>query len=140
MTGLTVKIVTEFIARFLYGPMQFRFFVQPLIALALGVRDGVSDSRSDSPPFIWALLYHPDVRSGAFRSALKRMQGPILFASVLDAVAQYLMFRHVRPFAAVLVGTLLMGVPYSVARGVANRIRSKRLADRISPVPAPYKN
>jgi len=140
MAGWVVQIVTELIARISYGPMQFRFILQPVFATALGVRDGISDSRSDSPPFIWGLLYHPDVRSVAFRSALKRMRGPILVASLMDAVAQYLMFRHVRPLTAILVGTLLMGVPYSVARGLANRIRSKRPTQRLSPLPSRYKN
>ncbi len=47
---------------------------------------------------------------------------------MLDGIAQYIMFGHVRPLTALLVGSTLMFVPYSAARGLSNRIRSRRSA------------
>jgi hypothetical protein len=40
----------------------------------------------------------------------------------MDMVAQYLIFHQVRPFWAVVVGTLVMCLPYSASRSVTNQI------------------
>jgi hypothetical protein len=133
------RLLSELVDRVANGPMQFRFIVQPAMAMLLGMRDGVADSKAGAPPFLRGLVLHPDVRSAAFWKTLRRLRVPILFASVLDAIAQYLMFGHVRPLTALIVGTLLMGVPYSVARGIANRIRSRRFI-ALRPVPTHHKN
>jgi len=48
----------------------------------------------------------------------------IAAALALNAIAQHPIFKHIRPLSAVFIGTLVMGVPYALARGVANRIAS----------------
>jgi hypothetical protein len=45
---------------------------------------------------------------------------------VLDAIVQYMLFDRIRVLGAVLVGTLVMGLPYSLAREFTNRIVSTR--------------
>ena len=52
-------------------------------------------------------------------------------STLADALVQYLMFHHVRPLTAVIVGVLLMGVPYCIARGISNRIRSRYQAAQL---------
>ena len=120
------QISDELLARISSGPMQFRLIVQPAMALLLGVRDGLMDARLGSPPFLWGLLFHRDRLKPYLKSALRRLQVPIVVATLADAIVQYLMLGYVRPITAVIVGTLLMGLPYSIARGLSNRIRSAR--------------
>ncbi len=112
----------EDMAARLTGPMSFRFIVQPVVAIILGVRDGIMDSRAGTPPFIFDLLAHPKNRGRSLKSALSRLLVPIIVGTLLDAIAQYLIFKRIHPLPAVMVGAFVMGVPYSLARGVANRI------------------
>ncbi len=114
-------IVERVIAR-VTGPLSMRFMLQPLMATMLGIRDGRLDAKAGNPPFVMEVLFHPADRKKALRSALKSLLTPIVLGSVLDAVAQYLIFHQVRPFWALVVGTLVIGLPYSAARGLTNRI------------------
>lgn len=110
----------------LTGPMAFRFVMQPLVALCLGIRDGLKDSKSGTPPFIFDLVFTPKNRALQLKSAWKTLMIPIFVGVALDAVAQYLIFRSVRLIPAIIVGTLIMGIPYSLARAAANRLASMR--------------
>jgi hypothetical protein len=40
---------------------------------------------------------------------------------ILDAAAQFLIYRQVHPGAAILMGPMMIGVPYAVARALTNR-------------------
>jgi hypothetical protein len=122
------KIADELVSRVTSGPMQFRLIVQPAMALVLGIRDGLADAKAGSPPFVWGLLFHRQALKPSLKSAVRRLQVPIVFATLADALVQYLMFGYIRPLTAVLVGTLLMGLPYSAARGLSNRMRSRQRA------------
>jgi lipopolysaccharide export LptBFGC system permease protein LptF len=117
------QFVDDLAAR-LTGAMSFRFILQPAIAVLLGIRDGLLDARAGTPPFIADLLFRPRHRARQFQAALHRLLSPILVAIVLDAIAQHLIFHHVRPVAALLVGTFVMGLPYALARGFSNRLAS----------------
>jgi hypothetical protein len=124
------QIVDELVARLADGPMQFRFILQPLMSTTLGIWDGAKDAKAGLPPFLWGLISVSKTRRAHFKSALWRLRIPILIAASLDAVAQYIMFGYVRPLSALFVGSLLMVLPYSSARGLANRFRSRLLAQR----------
>lgn len=121
------KIIDELVARIVDGPFRFRFIVQPMMAILFGLRDGFIDAKAGSAPFLYGLLFHRQDLKPSVQSAVRRLRFPILFAIVLDAIVQYVMFQTVRPLTAVLVGTLLMGIPYCCARGISCRIiRSRR--------------
>jgi hypothetical protein len=119
------QFVEHLVAR-LTGPMHFRLILQPLVAIALGIRDGLKDARAGRPPFVMDLFVRPEGRRRQLKQALQSLVKPLIIAIVLDAVAQYLMFRTIYPGAAVFVGVAVMGVPYSLARGLTNRIVSGR--------------
>ena len=118
-------VVDQMAAR-LTGPMNFRFVLQPLVAIALGVRDGRLDARGGVPPFVIDVLFASEHRRADLASALKSLGKPVLLGTVLDAIAQYQIFRHVGLIAAVLVGAGVIGVPYALARGLANRFNGAR--------------
>ena len=41
------------------GPLKFRFFLQPAMAIFLAVRSGLIDSREGKPAFFWAYSWTP---------------------------------------------------------------------------------
>lgn len=119
------QFLEDLLAR-LTGPMHFRLILQPLMAIALGIRDGRKDARAGRPPFVTDLLLRPEKRGRNIKEALRALAKPLVIAIVLDGVAQYLMLGTVYPGAAVFVGVVIMGLPYSIARGVTNRIVTAR--------------
>jgi hypothetical protein len=118
----SLDVLARVTARFT-GPMHARFIVQPLMAVFLGIRDGVRDAHQGAPPFLWDVC-SAGGRGPKIARALKRLMIPIVIAIVLDAIVQYLLFHDVRVLGAVILGTILMGLPYSIARSLANRIAS----------------
>jgi hypothetical protein len=106
--------------------MHFRLILQPLVAIALGIRDGLKDARAGRPAFIMDLIVRPEGRKRQLKQSLQAISKPLIIAIILDAVAQSLMFGTIYPGAAVFVGVVIMAVPYSLARGLTNRIVSGR--------------
>ena len=73
----SMKFLEDIAAR-LTGPMSFRFIVQPIIAIALGVRDGILDARAGTPPFIYDVIFKPEDRKKQLKSALKAVLKPVI--------------------------------------------------------------
>jgi hypothetical protein len=116
------NVIIDRVAARLTGPMNFRFILQPIVAVALGVRDGRLDAKAGTPPFVHDLLFDPQARREALGSAMKNLIKPVILGTVLDAIVQYQLFGHVRPLGALLVGTGVLGVPYALARSISNRV------------------
>jgi hypothetical protein len=115
------RFVEEMFAR-LSGPGRMRFIFQPAAAIVLGVRDGTKDARAGSLPFLSALVFHRERRPGLLRAALESLRNLVAIAILLDVVSQFLMFRVIHPGAALLLGPVLISVPYALSRALANRI------------------
>ncbi len=122
---LTERFVQDILAR-LSGPGRLRFIVQPTVAIMLGVRSGIKDARDRVPPFLWALAFHGKRRRELFRSAFASIQDLVTIAILLDVISQVLIFHEVRPGAALLVGPMLITLPYVLARALSNRIVRRR--------------
>jgi hypothetical protein len=117
----TNQFFLDILAR-LSGPGRLRFVFQPVVAVILGVRSGMKDGSAGLPPFLWALLFHKQHRRELFRSTLASVRNLVAIAILLDLIAQFLIFHEVRPGAALVVGPVLIGVPYVVSRALSNRI------------------
>jgi hypothetical protein len=117
----TRDFFADILAR-LSGPGKLRFILQPAVATFLGTRDGVKDSLSESPPFLWSLIFHKRHATQRLRNALASMRDLVAVAILLDIISQFLIFRVVHPGAALLVGPALIALPYALARSSANRI------------------
>jgi len=115
----------DMVAR-LSGPGRFRFIMQPVVAIILGARDGIKDARAGACPFIWGVIFRPDLRSQFLRSGLSSVRNLVAVAILLDLISQYLIFRELHPGAALILGPVLIGMPYSLARAFANRINRRR--------------
>jgi len=103
-----------------------RFVLQPTVATILGIRDGVKDATAGAPPFLSDLPFHKSNRRELVRSALASVRDLVAVAILLDVVSQILILRMVNPFAALLLGPVLIATPYGVSRALANRVASLR--------------
>jgi hypothetical protein len=106
----------------LTGPGRFRFVLQPLVAIFLGWRSGLSDARAGLPPFLYVLLSRGADRKKVLRSGLAAVRDLVAIAIVLDAVSQLLIYRQVHPGAALILGPVLISVPYALARALTGRV------------------
>lgn len=104
------------------GPGRFRFVLQPLIAMIIGLRGGLSDARAGRPAYLYGLLLDRGNRRELARSGMKAVRDLVAMGIVLDAVAQLLIYRQVHPGAALVVGPVLICLPYAVARALTNRV------------------
>jgi hypothetical protein len=108
----------------LTGPGRLRFLLQPLVAIVLGWRDGLTDARAGRPPYLFDLLVGGGDRKDLLRSGLAAIRDLLAVGIVLDAVAQFLIYGQVHPGAALVIGPVLICLPYSVARALTNRMAS----------------
>ena len=106
----------------LTGPGRLRFVIQPLIAIFLGWRSGLSDARAGRPAYLYGLLLGNVDRKAQLRSGLAVVRDLIAVGIVLDAVAQLLIYGEVHPGAAAVVGPVLICIPYAVSRALTNRV------------------
>ncbi len=106
----------------LTGPGRFRFVLQPLVAIVLGWRSGLIDARAGRAPYLYGLLMAGDNRMELLRSGTADIRNLAAMGIVLDAVAQLLIYRQVHPGAALVVGPILVSIPYAVARALTNRV------------------
>jgi len=117
---LSHRFLNDIVAR-LHGPGRLRFILQPTVAIVFGARDGIKDARADRPPFLQNLLFHSTDRPGLMRSALASVRDLLAIAILLDVISQLLIFRMVHPGAALIVGPVLIALPYASSRALANR-------------------
>jgi hypothetical protein len=106
----------------LMGPGRFRFVLQPLMAISLGIRSGLADARAGRGPYILEILWHRGARRALLRSGLDTVAHVVLLSILLDAIFQWAIFGVSHPGAAVVVGPVLISVPYAVARALSNRV------------------
>lgn len=116
----------EGIVRSLSGRGQFRLILQPTVALVLGVRLGIADGQNGRAPFLFRLLTGKQGRWSLFKHSLWDAAIPLTIACALDGVLQYLTLGRVRPLAALVVGALLVWIPFAISRALANRMWTRR--------------
>jgi hypothetical protein len=104
------------------GPLKFRFFLQPSVAIFLAIRAGLRDWHQGKPPFFWDFLADGSKRKDLFRDFEKSIGKLFLFACLLDCIYQLIVLHWLYPFDAVIVAVLLSIVPYLLVRGPVNRI------------------
>jgi hypothetical protein len=123
---LSHRFLPDIVARF-HGPGRLRFILQPMTATILGLRDGRKDARAGNPPYLWGLVFHATDRFVLLRSGLASVRNLVAVAILLDVIAQFLIFRMVHPGAALLVGPVLIALPYATSRALTNRFAQWRI-------------
>ena len=116
----------EDIPKRLSGPGRFRFVLQPLIATLLGIRNGLADARAGRPPYLSGVLFHRELRGELVRTGFETVVNLVLMGILLDAVFQWVILGVSHPGAALVVGPVLIGGPYALARALSNRAAGLR--------------
>lgn len=95
----------------IHGPMTFRFYLQPAMALIAAIPDGIHDARSGDPS------QHDRLRQGLLATA--RI---ILLGLSMDVIYQYRVLDQFYPAEAVMMAILLAILPYFLFRWIIGRI------------------
>jgi hypothetical protein len=104
------------------GPLHFRLYMQPLMAVFLAWRDGREDARAGRSAFGWTLLTDAAQRRYLIHSGWKGISRIFLLAYALDVVYQLIVWHGLKPMQALPVATLLAVIPYALLRGPFNRL------------------
>ncbi len=112
---------SDFIDRF-DGPLHFRLFVQPLMAILFAVRDGKRDAREARGAYLWSLATAPGERFYLLHTGWKGISKVFVLAFALDVVYQFVEWRGLKPLQALMTAVLLAVIPYALLRGPVNRV------------------
>jgi hypothetical protein len=122
-TGLWDGIARDLTGRGMFGGrFQIRLFLQPILALLLGIRYGVRDAREGKTPFFLSLFEGKGHGSAILKQGLRDAIVPLCVAFIIDGILQRLILGHIRLLGAVIVGALLVFLPFIIGRGISNRI------------------
>ena len=110
------------------GSFQLRLILQPLAAMLLGVRFGIRDAKKGRGPIGKEIAETKGGRGGVVAHAARDAIVPLVVALVLDSILQHMINGRIRPLAAVIVGGLLVFLPFLIVRALTNRIWRHRHA------------
>jgi hypothetical protein len=123
--------VHEYLRQMWEGPGHFRFLLQPTLAIALAIWDGVHDAKQGAPPFLAWLIAHRGSRAERLRILIKHLALPLCLAVGMSLVFQIDIEGGFRPLPASGFAVLLIFLPYILVRAGTNRLArtlSKRKA------------
>jgi hypothetical protein len=122
MEDTLARLINNVFGR-LDGPLHFRFFLQPAMAIFFAIRDGLRDARQGRPAYFWSLFTEPDLRRDRLRDGWRSISKVFIIAAVLDVIYQFIVLHWFYPFETLLVAVLLALIPYVLVRGPVNRIK-----------------
>lgn len=128
MSRFGTSAVDDFTGRFVAdllgraeGPMNWRFVVQPSVAVVIAMRDALRDSREGGRPYLWAVFTHAGHRRELLRDGMKRIARLFVLACVVDVVYQLAFRNGFHPLEALATAVILALVPYLLLRGPVYR-------------------
>jgi hypothetical protein len=114
------RFIENLFAR-LDGPLHFRFFMQPIMAMIFAVIDGVKDAKLGRPAYFWAVVSNREQRRELVKLGWKRIGKVFVLAIILDIIYQIKVHHWIYPGETLLVAILLAILPYLLLRGPINR-------------------
>jgi hypothetical protein len=124
MSDTLIRIAEHLVDR-TTGPMHFRVYLQPTMALLFATLDGIKDAKKGNPPYFWSLLTHSESRSIMLKDGWKSIWKVFTLALALDGVYQYKVQSFIYPGELILVALVLAIMPYLIARGLVTRMLPK---------------
>ena len=121
MNDIWMRILENMAGR-VSGPMEFRFVLQPVMAVIFAVFAGLRDARKGKPPYFWSLLVDPAHREDIIKDGWKDIGKVFILALVLDVIYQIMELRFIYPGEAIIVAVVLAILPYLILRGLVTRI------------------
>jgi hypothetical protein len=108
------------------GPLHFRFFMQPAMAIIFAVIDGIKDAKLGRPAYLWVMVKNPDQRKELMKLGWKRVGKIFILAVILDVIYQIKVYHWFYPGETLVVAIVLAIIPYFLVRGPVNRIATWR--------------
>jgi hypothetical protein len=121
MADLAARFWDELVSR-ASGPLAFRFYLQPVMATALAIRDGYKDASSGRSPYLWTIIHDPLRRRNRLREGIHAVARVLILGVVMDSIYQLFVMKAFRPLELVNIVVLLAFIPYVIVRGPAERI------------------
>ena len=106
----------------LTGPGRFRFLLQPALAMLLGLMGGLADAKAGKPPYLFGLIFHAGHRKELLRSGVAAIRTLVAMGIIMDVVFQLVIYQEVHPGAAVVIGPILIALPYALSRALSTRL------------------
>lgn len=125
MHDIWMRVMGNFSHR-ISGPMNFRFILQPLIALIFAAIDGRKDAKAGKSLYFWSLFTEPQHRAELLRDGWESIAKIFSMAIVLDVIFQTRELHTIYPGEALIVAVLLAILPYLAVRGLTNRFARRR--------------
>jgi len=119
-----------YLAAAVNGPAGFRFCVQPLVAVVLGVRHGVRDARQGVRTYGYDELFGTEAGRRELRRDMPAVIKPMIAGVAMDIVVLFAITGGFSLITSLAVGTVLIGLPYLISRRWSNRIMTRRLSRR----------
>ena len=117
--GVSFEVHRRFwsdIAERLHGPMTFRFYLQPAMALLAAVPDGIRDARAGHKAFFWSALWDSTATTGRLKEGFNSVARVILLGLSMDVIYQLKALDQFYPAEAAMMAILLAVVPYFIFR------------------------
>jgi hypothetical protein len=130
MHDIWVRFVGNFAQR-IDGPLNFRFVMQPIMAVIFASIAGFRDGKLGKAPYFWSLFTDPLHRRELLKNGWKSVGKLFVFAIVLDVIFQIKELHTVYPGEALIVALLLAIIPYLIVRGLVTRLLRKGSKDRV---------
>src|SRR5262245_18774137 len=89
------------------GPIAFRVYLQPAMAVFFAVRDGLSDARNGRPAYFWALFTGEADPSELLREGWKSIGKIFIVAIAMDLIYQLTVLHGLRPIETIVVAVLV---------------------------------
>lgn len=111
------------------GPMHFRFFMQPLMALIFTIRAAIRDVKAGTKPYLERLIGSSKGQRRTIAKETWKDVGKIFIVGIiLDIIYQLIVIYGLKtkerfyPLESIIVAFALAIIPYVILRGPINRI------------------
>lgn len=116
------RYAEDMVARFTTGPMKFRIYLQPAMAIFFAVRGGLQDAKAGKPPYFWGLFTDKAERYSMLKDGWRHIARVFILAIAMDVIYQLIELHFVYVPQALSVAIILAIIPYVLVRGPVNRL------------------
>ncbi|WP_441229631.1 hypothetical protein AB7828_05615 [Tardiphaga sp. 215_C5_N2_1] len=106
----------------LHGPMTFRFYLQPMMALLAALPDGIRDARLGHRSFFWSAWWDRNASTGRLREGVTSVARIVLLGISMDVIYQFKVLDRFYPVEALMMAIMLAVIPYFVFRWIVELI------------------
>lgn len=122
MDHTLTRYAEQMVTRFTTGPMKFRIYLQPAMALFFAIRGGLQDAKAGKPPYFWGLFTDKGERESMLKDGWHHIARVFILAIVIDVIYQIIELKFVYVGEALSVAVILAIIPYLLVRGPVNRL------------------